>query len=148
MSSATQKNFEILSGPLAGQANSTTIKGKILILENLCGKEKGDRADEAGEDHSPRDVDDHHDEGPVLHQRVVRQLIGLVSDETKKQTQENRLCKRSGFDCRGYDKHNQAEEEEEIEQNRSRPKDLASKDVSQVPVIKRFSDQAEPKEID
>lgn len=38
MSSVTQKNFEILSGPLADQANSTTIKGRLLILENLCGK--------------------------------------------------------------------------------------------------------------
>ena len=38
MSSATQKNFEILCDPWADQANSATIKGRLLILENLCGK--------------------------------------------------------------------------------------------------------------
>ena len=98
-------------------------------LENFRGHEKGDGTDKAGEDHSPRDVDDHHDEGPVLHQRIVCQLIGLVGNETEEQAQENRLCNRSGLNGRGYHKYDQAEEEEEIEQNRSRPKDLASKDV-------------------
>ena len=64
-----------------------TGRGSLLGLENFRGHEKGDGTDKAGEDHSPCDVHDHYDERPVFHQRVVRQLIGLVGNETKEEAQ-------------------------------------------------------------
>ena len=145
MSSTPQENVDILPGlsdksdhyrpsPLPqfggrgrGEGKLEYVEGKdAIVLENLSSQQKGDGTDKAGEDHSPRNVHDDHDEGPVLDQRKVRQLISLISNETKEQAQENRLCKRSGLDCRGYHKYDQAEKEEKIKENRCSPKDLAS----------------------
>jgi len=149
VSSAPQKNVKILSrlfrrsGPPLHR-----MSGSLSSLENPCSQEKGDRTDNAGEDHPPCNVHDHHYEGPLPHQSVVRQLIGLISNEAKKQAQENRFRKRSGLNRRGYHKYDQADEKKEIKENRRRPKDLAPEDIPEVPVIKRFGDEAQPQKID
>ena len=104
-------------------------RGKLLGMEQLGGHQKCDGADKAGEDHSPRNVHDHHNERPVLDQRVVRQLIGLIGNESKKKAQENCFKKRSGCNRRGYHKHDQAEKEKKVKNNRRPPKDLAPKDI-------------------
>jgi len=124
------------------------MSGSVLRLENFCGQEKGDSAHKTGEDHSPREVYNYHYEGPVSHESIVRQLIGLIGDETKEQAQENRFIKRSGLNRRGDHKYDQAEEKEEIKENRRTPKDLTPKDIPQVPVIEGFGDEPQPQKID